>query len=615
MKIEHLLLSLLALAAPCAGAVPIAACAAPEARSASDDARATTEAVAAPVRAEPVVATVAPPMHEEPAPAAAASPRREDPAPESVDALIARGRAELAAGRAAEAQALFDRAAEQDPSLDTRRWVIRSWMAQGRINDSLDAIDALDRAGVKGPSIDYLYGMAFVAKARDYASKGVSGQIIGMSYVDAVAFLEKATQADPRTFADAFLPLAEAAYEMQKLDVARPAAERAVALDPRDAGAAFLLGRIALAQYGAEQADPAREAEANASWELARASFAKAIELASASTPADGALAGRASNQLGHVFAWKQKLDEAAEAYARAAGFDPTSVDFTQVLGALGPDRFAASIESAAKSASAAGRPLDPTLAWWLGYARFQQKQYETAEQAFSTALAARPDFYNSSWYVALSRYHRQDYVGAAEALRANWEANPEDLLASIAQNRELHGRILVYLVGACANAGKNREAAVLCEILSAAEPDKPDHLNNAGLFWRDAGEPLKASEKPEDRALAAQYFEKSYEFYVRALAKEPENPGFLNDTAVMLHYYLDRDLDRAREMYARARDRASEALAKPDLPEDRRDWFKIALRDSKNNLKLLDEQQREREARKKEPAGGASGGEPRRGG
>src|SRR5262249_50340064 len=82
------------------------------------------------------------------------------PARDQVGDLIAHGRELLESGRAEEAQKLFDQAAVLDKStLRTRTWVLRSWMDQGRINDSLDAIDELSKKGAKGVEIDYLYGM------------------------------------------------------------------------------------------------------------------------------------------------------------------------------------------------------------------------------------------------------------------------------------------------------------------------------------------------------------------------------------------------------------------------------------------------------------------------
>src|SRR5262245_65819363 len=61
-----------------------------------------------------------------------------------VDALIQRGRTLLDEGKPAEAERLFTEAADHDHgTISTRMWVLRSWMDQGRSNDTLDALDAL----------------------------------------------------------------------------------------------------------------------------------------------------------------------------------------------------------------------------------------------------------------------------------------------------------------------------------------------------------------------------------------------------------------------------------------------------------------------------------------
>src|SRR6185295_2334847 len=78
------------------------------------------------------------------------------------EARVEAGRALLDSGRFAEAEAAFNAAAAADgDSLRTRMWVLRAWMEQGRSNDTLDALDALDHAGEKGLDMTYLYGMAF----------------------------------------------------------------------------------------------------------------------------------------------------------------------------------------------------------------------------------------------------------------------------------------------------------------------------------------------------------------------------------------------------------------------------------------------------------------------
>jgi len=56
-----------------------------------------------------------------------------------------------------------------------------------------------------------------------------------------------------------------------------------------------------------------------------------------------------------------------------------------------------------------------------------------------------------------------------------------------------------------------------------------------------------------------------------------------------MLHYYLDSDLERAKEMYKQANARAKVLLERKDLKPDERELYRIAERDSRNNLAKLE--------------------------
>jgi hypothetical protein len=81
------------------------------------------------------------------------------------------------------------------------------------------------------------------------------------------------------------------------------------------------------------------------------------------------------------------------------------------------------------------------------------------------------------------------------------------------------------------------------------------------------------------ERALAA---------YRRALALSPDDPAYLNDTAVILHYYLERDWDEARALYLRACERAEAELARAELAPELRALYSTALRDARLNLAEL---------------------------
>lgn len=512
---------------------------------------------------------------------------------QSVDELVQTGRELLALGKASEAQKLFERAAETDAhALRTEQWVIRSWLAQDRINDAFNAIDALAKTN-SGPELDYLYGMAFAANAQRHLKNGVNGQIIGMSFSDAVVYLQKATLANPALYKDAFAPLAEAAWYEQKLDVARAAGEQAVALEPQNADAAMTLGRIAMSQYVSAKDDAAQAVEADVHWETARASFAKAAELFSArgDVPAQTATAAL---QLGHTLAWKKKVDEAARAYALALSADPDVVDFGQVINVLAEpkDAFVKCLEEGArmrKEKSAGETRADATLAWWLGWARFENAQYAEADAALQTAVRLNPSFHNSWYYIAQARYAQKDYAGAVDAFGRHFEASPEDLAASIAPNSDIDLAILDYLVAWCANNERTVEAGLLSEAQTIVAPKVSRYWNNAGLFYRDAAERLMKSETAADQKTSAELIDKAYTAYSMALELSPTDPSILNDTAVMLHYYLKRDFDRARAMYLKAREIAEAELAKTDLAEDVRRIYAIALRDSKNNLAKLE--------------------------
>jgi tetratricopeptide (TPR) repeat protein len=517
--------------------------------------------------------------------------------PDAIGDLIARGRDLLEAGKAEDAQKLFEEAAAKDKnSLRTRTWVLRSWMDQGRVNDSLDAIDELRKGGAKGAAVDYLYGMAFARKARGYMQENVAAGPVQMALEDAVQYLDRAVRSDPELARDAHLPLAECAWYAQKLDMARSAAESAVKRTPANPDAQFILGRVALSQFSAAKDEPARKAEADLDWDVARSALVRASELLG--QPVGGSALEtlvRVHVDLGHAYVWKQKLDDAQREYAAAMAGKPALVDMAQVQRVLGGERFLAALEVAVPALSA--RPgveaADvAALTWWLGWARFDRKQWAKADEAFSAAVAKSPSFLNSWNYIARARLEQKDFAGALAAIHRHWDENPSDLVSAVSADPDSLLPLLDGLVGWCAEQGKLPEAAFLSELQANGAPAESRYWNNAGLFWRDAGEALKKSERAEDKSKAAEDFEKAWKAYSKALEIEPDDPSLLNDAAVVLHYDLERDLDRAAQMYRKAAERARRELEKKDLKPDLRERYETALRDSTDNLAKLEKRQ-----------------------
>jgi tetratricopeptide (TPR) repeat protein len=257
-----------------------------------------------------------------------------------------------------------------------------------------------------------------------------------------------------------------------------------------------------------------------------------------------------------------------------------------------GTDRFLATLESAAPEFAtlhASDSADDAALLWWLGWARYEQKKFAEAEDALSRAYAKNKAYLNSWYYIALARYQQKNYEGAFDALRRNWDENQTDLVASLESNKDANLAILDYLVGWAAQNDRTFAAGLLSEMQANASPKTARFWNNMGLFYRDAGEPLRASDSEDDKKTAMGYFETAYRAYSQAHELTPEDPSIMNDLAVMLHYYLDRDLERAAELYKKATERATAELARSDLSADLRSLYEIALRDSKNNLAKLE--------------------------
>lgn len=525
--------------------------------------------------------------------------------PAELETRIARGRELLDAGQASEAEQVFSAALEADgDSLRTRMWVLRAWMEEGRSNDTLDALDELERAGQKGLDMTYLYGMAFARRAQDYVAEGVTDSSVQMNFLDATTFLKQAVEADAARYRDAFLPLANSAWFVQDLATARWAADRAVEVYASSPASWGERGRIAMAQFLAAQGEAPEGAEAAALWSDTAASFQRAVALygTPSSEAEQGALAA-AATQLGHTMMWKQKGPEATEAYATAIAFDPQSFNYNQCFQLLAnatktpederPCGFRATLELAHERLAArapAGDPRAVVPSWWLGWARFNDANWSGAEEGFLGAAESA----NSWFYIGLARHYLQDSAGGVAAMHKGWELDPVSMVSEAAS---AGGALRAFegLIAWCAKEepAKNLDAAFLSELLAEAFPANPRYWNNVGLFLRDEGETLeydahKAKTTPPDAALLSDLYNRSYKAYQRALELDPSDPQLQNDAALMLHYHFVSDDAEVERLYRHALELVETKLAAADLTAEDRARFEQTKKDIGTNLKHL---------------------------
>jgi outer membrane protein assembly factor BamD (BamD/ComL family) len=552
----------------------------------------------------------------EPAPQVSGAPQAPHVSAD-IAARLEAGRAHLEAGAVEAALAEFEAADRSSGgSLRTRTFVLRAWLSAGRLNDALDAIDELARVHPAAVELDYLYGLAFAAIADQKLASGVADSTLGMNFEDAYAALAEATAADPELSRDAFLPLAHVAYYAQppRLPEARAAADEAVRRYPQRAECHYQRGEIAFSQYSVASGDPGLSngdpQAAEQHWQAARESFERAAELADlagrARDPYSVALAARAALQLGHLHKWKDELERASDAYARALALAPGVVDFPQLWGSLGASVFQETVERGAEGFRARHTDTDPgdaTLLWWLGYARMRAQEHERAESAFAAALAKWPAYLDCHYYIARTRFARGDARGASAALIALWDADPVLAIQTLQGDLELGGGMMAAIVGAdlqdaealrarresSAAAARLESTAAVARYIAEAQPEEPSPWSNLGLVLRDRGDALGEAESADEAARSACY-EASYEAYSRALALAPDDPDVLNDTAVVLHYNLGRELPRALELYERALAQASARLEQraANLTQADKDHLIELQQWARNNIELV---------------------------
>lgn len=536
-----------------------------------------------------------------------------------VDDLLAAGQQKLIAGDIAGALEAFNQAhGHTQGAARTEVWVLRAQMESGRKNDAMNRADMLEGKGeLPAVDADYLRGTFAYLTAEELIAAGTRNANPMFHYQESREALGKALAAQPDAYPDAWRTLAWACRKADEGEAAEVAVRGALARLADDPRTNLLGAEVLVANHAAAVASE-DEAVASAAKERVHEGIGlaeRAVKLFGDDRKAAPSIAS-AHLQRGVAALWLGDKELAAGAYAAAIESDPTQVDFGSLWNSFQdvdqrPGPFVALLaDGAARFERRWGKATnaDSTLLWWLGFGEFTLAKYEGAEQHFIAAVEKFPAYANSWWYAGMCRYYRQDYAGAAQHWRQNWASSAENLVATVTSNLGQNDPILAYVEGKLMEAGDAATASFIAQVRCGASPTNDRVWNNLGLFCRDAGDNLKRSGKDgDDHKTVAEYYELANSAYERANELAPNKPYYLNDWAVILHYCLDRDHQRALEMYANATELAERMLKQGGLSDEEKGLVEIALRDSKNNraqlVRLLENR------KKKKPADGDGGG------
>lgn len=550
-----------------------------------------------------------------PAPSVALTPRPAVLRSDDFSEAVGEGRSALISGDLIRARRAFERA----EGLDAERavfWLLRLKAAEGNFDEVLGTVSKRRRNGDRSDDLGYLSGWALLSKAQAEINGGGSGNV-GFLLQDAASQLDRAAKADADRYGDALIGRAVALRLNGSTEEALDAGRAAVEGFPTSLDALDVVGRSALALAAPLSEDETQAERFSALLGESRGAFE--VGLTAIGDTRDALLGSRAAQfagQLATVELYAKDNNAAAKAYGLAIGWDPAAADFGTAFSVLERDAFIRACEDGAKAfLKRYGKrdQRDATTQWWLGYGLFTTNnpdRMENAVRAFETAVAKWPGYTNSWYYLFRLNYDLKQTKGAVAALR-EMRTVASAQLAGMIQADSYDISRLEGLVGQSFNAGRLEDSAEVCRALVLAQPENDRFWNNLGLFLRDAGDVRARSAKrtnEEEWALIGELWEESWVAYSKAVELAPESAPYLNDAAVLLHYNLERDYDKALEMYAKATELAEARMAADKFASaEEKDVWRLALRDSKNNRRaLLKKIQREKEARDKGEASGS---------
>lgn len=522
------------------------------------------------------------------------------PPRDAIDDLIEKGRLALDESKLSEAEEAFQAAAKLDEDRG-RIWLLRLELSRGSAEEVLGQLGQLRRAGKEGPDYTYLWGIAFATKVERDLAAGDTTQA-GFMIADARRELAEAVAANATRYRDAHLYLARVCRHDGDNAASMAAAEAALEHYPGNIEAHELVGRGALGVYATVMGDDAQKERAAQLLAKAITSTTKAIELCGRPRGnGERAYLASISTLLGDIHAFGGDQSAAAAAYGAAIGNEPAGFDYGRAYATLGVEQMLIALESGRAAFAKRAAKTDARMAtvdWWLGYTLLafnDPERYDEGEQAFMRSMELWPAYTANWYYIGRLRFAGGEHAAAIEAFRTLAEVDRASLVSSVA-NDAPGVNVLYGLIGHCMNQSPPAllDAGFCSEIQAEAFPQNHLFWNNVGLFYRDAadlhvGRKGRTGMSEKERETYLPMYETSFAAYEKALVLDPENPAYLNDGAVILHFYLEREYDRALRMYAESTRRAEALLAEGSVKGTDKTVVETALRDSKANRRQLE--------------------------
>ncbi len=355
---------------------------------------------------------------------------------------------------------------------------------------------------------------------------------------------------------------------------------------------------------------------------------------------------------LAYLYEWEERYVDAQGALERGLDRLPDDEGMLERLASVarqagGPEHSLATFEK-----FTARHPDVALGYWYEAYERFhvalaafengdrRPAEFRSSEASFRRCREIQTSYGpNCKGYEVMCRnavgwclYNDGDIDGARDAF-----LSMEDVFER-GMEWQIDGRLQSGVSGLawCADAYNKEEdflaAAETFDLLRTYRPEDIAFHNNAGFFFRDVaveteflGQRLCAAARGEitsaDRlqemrasiglddavpagseaereafrraadetmALAREQMEKSRDAYMDASAGAPEDVRVVNDTALVLIYYLHEDLELAEEYLRRCVEMGAEQILNPELEEDAKAELRTAWGDAYQNLGVL---------------------------